>query len=218
MAYLTAADFRENTPAEYCSGLLLSEAEAATTALTAAIARLSSRIDELTNDHYESRTLTYDLDVYGYSGVVLLPERCTALTTVKTTWYGTQTTQASTAYSLHSSLDTAGAKRIGDHDWIEVVTDTGGLVGTMYTYAWPIGPATVEVTGSFGWVTTPADIKRAVALMVWDHFKPQQDTLRRAVRWTAQGETFEAAASQPTGIPEVDQLIAEYRREDVVVV
>lgn len=214
MAYIAAADFREATPAEYCSGLALTTAEASDATLGSAIARLSQRFDDLTSDHFESETLTLELDGDGTTRI-LLPRRCTALTTVKTRdQAGTLTLQASTAYRLHSSLDSTGSKRIyGSLDWIDLVPLSGGLVSTVDgPYGWPCGPQTVQVVGTFGWTTCPTDVKRAVALMVYDHFKPISDQTRRAEGWVINGISYTRSVTG-TGLPEVDAVIDDYRRD-----
>jgi hypothetical protein len=216
MAYLVVADVREATLAEFASGLALSTAEATDTQVTAAIARQSQHFDDLVNDHFETETVTLELDGDGTSRL-LLPKRCTAVSTVKTRDYaGTLTTQASTQYRLHSSLYSTGSKRLGDMDWLDTVPLSGGLslvVGDIY--AWPEGPQTVQVVGSFGWTTTPADVKRAVALLVWDHFKPDDEHIRRASQWGTQQATF-VRSDGATGLPEVDKIVDDYKRDITV--
>ena len=58
--------------------------------------------------------------------------------------------------------------------------------------------------------------------MCWDHFKPQRGDLRRASRVTTEGSTTEYLPPDPanniwTGIPEVDDVVREYRRDDFTV-
>jgi hypothetical protein len=97
MAYITFADFRSATVAEYCQGLTLTTTEASDTNLPIAIARFSQRFDDFTNDHFESASLTLELDGEG-EGRIYLPKRCTAVSTVKIRdENGTLTTQDTTA-------------------------------------------------------------------------------------------------------------------------
>jgi len=216
MALITEADFRSATVAEYCIDLQMDTSTAPATALTAAIARFTTRFQEYTNDTFEQETLT--LSTQGDGGMTLrLPKRCSLVTQIRTlSSSGTYTTQPAARYRLHSSLYSSGSKRIGEVDYLELVAGAGGLSGIGYY--WPSDPNCVEITGTFGWTTAPADVKRAIALMCWDHFKPQRGDLRRASRVSTQDVTTEYLPSDPaanvwTGISEVDDTIREYRRD-----
>lgn len=217
-AYITAADFRSASLAEYCAGLPLSDQEANSTILAAGIASLQTRLNQYANDVFEPESLTLELDAEGTTRL-LLPKRCTAATTVKVRAEDGTLSSAvtSTLYRLHSSLDSTGAKRVGEFDWIEIVPSGGGLpslpANAYNPYTWPWGPQTVQVVGTFGWTTCPADIKRALALMVYHRFKPIRNDLRFATRVTTNNESVDYAISEPTGIPEADLLIREYHRD-----
>lgn len=217
MAYLTATDFRANSKKWYTAQLVLSEEEAPTADITSAIASMSLQFDEWTHDHYETESLTLELNGDG-TGTLLLPKRCTAVTTVKTRDpNGTLTTQSATAYRLVSSLDSAGARRRSKEalDLIEVVDLGPGLSSVNDgTYVWPCGPQTVQVAGSFGWTTVPDRVKRAVALMVYDQFRGKGDSLHRAGSWSTDGADYNAATTTPSGLPEVDGIIAELAKAD----
>lgn len=219
MAYLAFADFRTATLTEFCAQLALTTTEASDANLTSAIARFSQRLDDYTNDRFESEALTLEMDGEG-TAKLILPKRCTAVGTVKTRDDAdVLTLQAAAVYRLHSSLYSTGSKRLGEFDWIEVVPDGNGLASvTGSAYVWPRGPRTVQVVGTFGWTTTPGDVKRAVALMVYDHFKPRAEDLRRASAWAIAETRYEIARTLPTGIPEADEVIANYRREGDVAV
>jgi hypothetical protein len=218
MAYLTATQFRDGTLAESCHGLALSLTEAPTMELADAITRLSVRLDDWTNDHFESEMLTLGLDGRG-GGNLLLPKRCTAVTQVDIrNSSGALTTQDVARYRLHSSLE-GGTRRKDDatDDWLELVPGSGGLTGLPAgwtdVYLWPLGLLTVDVTGAFGWTAVPGDIKRALALLVWDHFKALRQDLRRTSRYSTAEMTVDPADASPSGILEVDAIIAAYRRE-----
>jgi hypothetical protein len=216
MAYLTATQFRTATLAEFCHGLALDTTEAPSGELADAITRLSARLDDWTNDHYESETLT--LGITGTGGTnLLLPKRCTAVTQVHIRNHlGVLTTQDASRYRLHSSLE-GGTRRISTDDWLELVGGTGGLTGLPYgqteRYLWPTGILSVDVAGSFGWTAVPGDIKRALALLVWDHFKSFRSDLRRASRYQTAELAVDVSVGTPSGMPEVDAIVADYRRD-----
>lgn len=213
MTYLDPAAFRLPSLAEYCAGLALTDDEAETSRLTASISRQSDRFDRLTNDHFETQTAT-TLTLRGNGTSILdLPRRTTAITSVTITNYaGTATVQASTYWRLHSSLNSTGSAIAYDGalDWLEVIPwqYLTGLTSGSGSY-WPDEPNSVTVVGTFGWTVTPADVKRAVALLVYDQFKPEADILRRANQLSDAGSTYQLSTSG-TGIPEVDAIVDAY--------
>lgn len=225
MAYLTPADFRTATLNEVCQGLALAAGapdNVSDAFLTAAIARLTVRLDELTNDHFESQSLTIDLTGDGTS-TLTLPIRCTAVSQVRTLDpLGNYTTQLATSYRLVSSLDAAGATRVIQQadDYLDIPT---GQFLSLYWGAgrrWPAEANGVRVIGTFGWTVTPPDIKRALALMVFDHFKPLGQTLRRATQYQTSDAVYSFGAGDedhPTGLWEVDEIVKDYLREPVLV-
>jgi hypothetical protein len=213
MAIITEADFRAATVAEYCYDIQMEVAVAPAASLTATIARMTSKFSEYTNDSWETESLTLSLAGDG-SSLLRLPKRCTQVTQVRTlNTSGTYTTHTTTYWRLKSSLYANGSKRLGELDYLETIQPLAN-----WGYCWPTAANSVEVTGSFGWTTAPSDVKRAVALMCWDHFKPQRGDLRRASRVSTQDVTTEYLPPDPatgifTGIPEVDDVIREYRRD-----
>lgn len=217
MAYLTAAAFREGSAAWYAKGLSLSQDAASDADLTSAIASMSLLFDDWTNDHYENEDeLVVELNGEG-TPTLLLPKRCTAVTTVKTRdANGTLTVQSATAYRLESSLESSGTRRRSKDalDYLEVVRDGPGLSSvTEGSFVWPCGTNTVQVTGDFGWLAVPDRVKRAIALLVWDQFAPKGDSLHRAQRWQTEQASYDASLSEPSGLPEVDAIIADLRRD-----
>jgi hypothetical protein len=216
VAYLTAAAFRAGSLAWYTAGLVLSDSEAPTADITSAITNFSAQFDDWTNDHYESETLTLELDGDG-TGRLVLPKRCTSVTTLKTRDpNGTLTTQSATAYRLVSSLESTGTRRRSTSamDYVDVVSMGPGLASvTEGSYVFPCGSQTVQVAGAFGWLTTPERAKRAVAMLVYDHFKRRGDSLYRAQRWQTEGAAYDASLTTPSGLPEVDEIVADLRRD-----
>ena len=212
MSYVAAADFREATLAEYCRGLDLDSVEAPADEVDAAITRVSIRIDEWTNDHFETEATTYELDGTG-TPKLYLPKRTQSVTTVKTRdSAGTLTTEASTLWRLRSSLVSGGGTihDVDGYDFLEVIPAQSLSTGAV----WPFGPQTVQVAGTFCVSTVPGDIKRAVALLTYHNFKPLREDLRMASRWHTAEVTVEAAVTEPSGIPEVDSILAQYQRPD----
>jgi hypothetical protein len=219
VTYLTYADFRTASIAEYCLGIDLTSTEASDALMTAAIARMSQRFNDYTDDVFEPESLTLELDGEG-TARLLLPKRCTSVTTLKLRdSSGTLgSAEAAAAYRLHSSLYASGSKRMGEWDFLEVVPGGSGL--SDGTYVFPEGPQTCQIVGSFGWTTTPGDVKRAVALMVYDHFKGVRADIRAAESVSANNVIVRYAQPDPangiwTGINECDAIIRDYQRRFV---
>jgi hypothetical protein len=223
MTLLTFADMREDSLAEFAAGCALGEAEASDANITAAIVRLTDRFQDWTNDIYQNVVTTVDEDGIGGS-LLRLRHRTTVVSSVTFRLAdGTYTSaQAVTAYRLISSLNATGDDVVGDFDYLEVVPYSPGFSPTNaggYPYLWPIGPQIVRVTGTFGWTVPPADAKRAIAMLVWHHFKPIRADLGRATSWQA-GDTAVTNAiptdDAPSGIPDVDQIIRRLRRNTYI--
>jgi hypothetical protein len=229
MAYLAPGAFRTDSLDEACKGLALDEPGDA--ALTAAIARLSQRIDDWTYDHFETETAaTVNLSGGGGSRLYL-PKRCRAVTTVKlrdvSGTLGAAVT--STAYRLRSSLTSTGDARVdgSNLDWIEIVPYGVGIGMSSWgssPWGWPRDANAIEVVGDFGWLVTPGDIQRALAMLVWDHFKGQRPSLYATE--SVQTDTFVERFPRPdsstgvfSGMALVDGIIANYRRgmQDVMI-
>lgn len=210
MAYVASDDFRSATLRWWTAGLALSQTEAPDADLSAAIAALSEQADELTNDHFEPTAgKVVDLDVEETTTRLFLPTRARAVTKVETRDEdGNLTVEAATEYRLHSSLDSAGTLAIGDHDWLEIIPGRSLSTGST----WPIGPQSVRVTYDADWAAVPERIKRLVSLMVYDHFRPLAPGIRAAETWNTNDAVYRRAVSEPLGIPEADQIIAEFLR------
>jgi hypothetical protein len=228
VALLTAADFRAASLHEVCYQLDLTTTEAPDAALTATLAGLQVRLEEFCNDLFETNSLTLDLDGTG-SYRLILPRRCTAITTLKVRGADGTLGSAQTAgtYELHSSLFATGSRRLSEsaQDWVEVISSGVGLTldGYYDPWSWPPAVNAIQVVGSFGWTTAPRDIKRALALLAYDHFKARRADLR--VAESAQGGDFVVRDKSPdpsigvwTGIDEVDSIISEYRRDTQVAI
>jgi hypothetical protein len=218
MTYLAPADFRTGTLNEVCTGLSLTTTEASDASLTSGIARLSQRIDNYTFDHFESVTDILKLDVDYPTDTLNLPRRTTSVSNVQTQdMVAGLTTQSGSSYRFRSSLNAAGddyRESVSSIDNLRIVPLGTGLIGSYYgAWIWPLGPQTVWVSGNFGWITTPYEIKQALALMVFYHFKPIRQDLRLAETVSVADSTIRFGQTSPSGIPEVDDILVQYRRD-----
>ena len=202
MTYIAAADFRERTVAAYCVGLILGETDGLDSYIDLIITRVVTQVELDLGDDFEPAGGDPDetIDVDGFDRPRLYtPRRVRSLTTVKTRAAdGTLTTQASTAWRLHKSLDTAGTAMLDGSrlDYLVHLVDV-----------WPLGTQTVQLVGKFGWAAVPTDIKRLVALKVYDVIKGNADPLSRIV----QRQTLDATITY--GAPtEITELENRYRR------
>ena len=201
MSYIAAADFRERTVAPYCAGLILGETDGLDSYIDLIITRVVTQVELDLGDDFEPAggdpDETVECDGSGRARMYT-PRRVRSLTTVKLrATDGTLTTQASTAYRLHSSLSGGTAMLDGARlDYLEHLTDV-----------WPLGTQTVQLVGKFGWSAVPTDIKRLVALKVYDIIKGNADPLSRII----QRQTLDATITY--GPPEeITALENRYRR------
>jgi len=212
--WLTEADFREPVPNEVCAQLTLTDAEAEAGALDDAILRFEARLEDHTNDRFEPEDLTLEIAGDGTS-TLDLPYRTQAVTMVEfVDPVGDAHLQPAESWRLKTSLYASGTQRAGELDWImAVVGGVGFTTSPVYLFPPAADGYLVMVTGTFGWAAPPSDMRRALALMVHDHFKPQRADLRRAQSWRVEDAAFDASVTTPTGIPEADEIIATYRRD-----
>jgi hypothetical protein len=171
MVYAAAADFRERTQKSWARGLILDETVCSDPILDAVIAQVGGQIEVELGDDFDPPNPDTDETIYvdGTIGSRLyVPRRVRSLTTVSTrSLSGTITALASTSYRLHSSLNAAGtAMSDRRRDWLDSASGT-----TWYS------DGGIQLIGKFGWAAVPADIKRLVALRVYDMVKPTGDPL-----------------------------------------
>ena len=201
MAYIAAADFRERTVAPYCAGLILGESDGLDSYIDLIITRVVTQVELDLGDDFEPAggdpDETVECDGSGRARMYT-PRRVRSLTTVKTRAAdGTLTTQASTAYRLHSSLVSGTAMLDGARlDYLEHLTDV-----------WPLGTQTVQLVGKFGWSAVPTDIKRLVALKVYDTIKARTDPLSNII----QRQTLDATITYGPPL-EITDIENRYRR------
>jgi len=215
--YLVPADFRPETPTAATRTLTLTEDLAKDDELTEQIEAVSRRIDHLTGDRFSPETVSVDVDVFEYSRRLYLPGRWTAITSIETRDItGGLTVQTASVYRQRRSLNATGTATVFDRDYVEILAGGLGLSGPDidYGYRWPLGAATVRISGTRGWTVTPGDIKRVVAMLVWDHFMRENGDVRRAQRWQRGDLLIERAEDSLTGLPEADKLLKRFVMAD----
>jgi len=202
VAYIAAADFRERTVAPWCAGLILGETDGLDAYIDLLITQVVTRVELDLGDDFEPAGGDPDetLNVNGSGRARLYtPRRVRALTTVKTRADdGTLTLQATSVWRLQKSLNTAGTAMLDAArlDYLE-----------LFSSVWPEGTQTVELVGKFGWAAVPTDIKRLVALKVYDLIKAKADPLSTLVQRT----TVDAILTYGPST-EVTEIEDRYRR------
>jgi hypothetical protein len=183
MAYIAADDFRQETQKPWCKGLILTDGDAGETELDLLIAQVAGLIELELDDDFDPPNPDSDETIYvdGTIGSRLyVPRRVRSLTTVSTrSLSGTITAVSATSYRLHSSLNAAGSAMLDGNrkrDWLDSLSFT--------TWA----SDGIQLIGKFGWAAPPSDIKRLVALRVYDMVKATGDPLSTVVqRQTSDG-------------------------------
>ncbi|MDQ5815817.1 MAG: hypothetical protein M3516_05945 [Actinomycetota bacterium] len=209
MAYVVAADFRERTVKPYCAHLILGEADGTDAYIDLIIAQVTTQVEIDLADDFEPPNPDSDevisVDGSGW-GRLYLPRRVRSLTTVETRALEVYTVQASTTWRLRKSLNAAGTAMVEGRvsDWLDAVS--------LSTSAWSWGADTVRLTGKFGWAVVPDDIKRLVALKVYDQIKGNADPLSRIV----QRQTLDATITYGPST-EVTDIMARYQRTSLIV-
>jgi hypothetical protein len=207
VAYIAAADFRERTVKPYCANLILSENDGLDAYVDLIIASVTTQVELDLGDDFEPAggdpDETIDVDGWGTTRLYI-SRRTRALTTVKTrlAWTTTLVTEASGAYRLRKSLNAAGTAMVdgSNSDWLDALPG-------LSTGVWPNGAATVNLTGKFGWAVVPDDIKRLVALKVYDQIKGSTDPLSRIIQRTTADAVLTYGPSS-----EITDITNRYRR------
>src|SRR5215471_2243853 len=224
MALLAPADFRPSTNGlatnEVVGRYVLTANDANDTDLTATIARLTDRIENLTFDDFTPSTTVLKLSPVNAMWKLVLPQRASAVTQVATRdRLGTLTVQSASCYRVRLTLDATGSTLVypRNDDTIELLgTPAPSLTATDDPWLWPTGPQSVEVSGTFGWTTAPGDILRALALLVFHHYKPQRLDMGATTQITAAGQTQTFDTEGMTGLLEVDGILRRYNRRPLV--
>ncbi len=228
-AYVSSADFRPGSGKWYTHGIPLTEDDADNNSLSDAITAMTQAFDLYTDDHFEPEPggepeTTMTLDLPGSGGPnITVPKRIRSLTDVSLRDFnGNLISQLPSVYRVIQSI-VDGKRTEGDLDQISVIpgqwlSGVGYWGDNFYTGSWqyfPLGVNSVQITGTFSWPSTPEQVKRAVSLMVYDAIKPGTDVLRRADRWATPTANFTVAVANPTGMPEVDNIIGQFTRNRI---
>jgi hypothetical protein len=202
VAYIVAADFRERTVAPWCAGLILGETDGLDAYIDLLITQVVTRVELDLGDDFEPAGGDPDetLNVNGSGRARLYtPRRVRSLTTVKTRADdGTLTVQATSVWRLQKSLNAAGTAMLDGArlDYLD-----------LFSSVWPEGTQTVELVGKFGWAVVPTDIKRLVALKVYDLIKAKADPLSTLIQRTTADAILTYGPST-----EVTEIEDRYRR------
>lgn len=206
MTYIAAADFRLGGLQPWTATLTMTEQEGTDAYLDAVIAGVTTRVEMDLDDDFEPPTPDND-ETFVTEGSGLdvwhVPRRVRSLTSVKTRDdAGTQTTQ--TAYRLSSSLNAAGTAMVGKLDSLQIVSG-------FTVPCWPTALGSIELVGKFGWAAVPHDIKRLVALLVYDWVKASADPLHTIIQKNTIDAQFTYGPSA-----EVTDIMDRYRRVAVM--
>lgn len=214
MVFFAPADLRETTQKSWAANLLLDASDITDALLTSLIAQVGQQVEYDLWDDFDPPSPDNDetVEVSGQDSTRLyLPRRCRSVTTVKTrNDAGTLTTEAATAYRLHSSLVTGGTA-IRDRRRTDYLEALSGLT----TGTWLAGEQTVQVVGKFGWAAVPDDIKRLIALRIYRMVKSTGDPGSTVVqRVSGTGEIVTYAESSL----EEQRIEAKYMRKAALTV
>lgn len=213
MAYVIPADFATKTRKPWTQGLNLTESEGDFGTggyIESVISQIQEQIENDLGDTFEPPSPDNDttLEVHAYGGHRLfVPRRIRSITTLKTRdLNGVLTTETAAAYRVTQSA--TGADFTGNvYDYVDIVSGQ-----SLTTGSWPYGAQTVQLTGKFGWASTPTDIKRLTALLVYDYIKPKDHPLMNIERRTTVDSVIEYGEPQ-----EIADIKARYSRQGVLV-
>jgi hypothetical protein len=173
LAYAVAADFRELTQKPWCRNLVLGEGDCSDAQLTSLIAQMAGQVEQDLDDDFDPPNPDNDETIYvdGTIGSRLfIPRRVRSLTTVssRNLSNGNITAIPTSRYLLRSSLNAAGTAMVErrKRDWLD--SNSGDT--------W-FSSGGIQLIGKFGWAVVPDDIKRLVALRVYDMVKATGDPL-----------------------------------------
>lgn len=155
-----------------------------------------------------SQTTVIAVDTFG-GYFVYAPKRVRSLLQLETQdWNGQFTIEAASVYRWEAF--TGDPRQIGEQDVVYFVP--GWTLGKGWTN-WPVGLQTVRLTGNFGWLTPPDEVRRAVALMVWEVVHPLGDYMRYAQGVQVDGaNVMGPPAGELSRIPEVNSIADRYAR------
>jgi len=203
VTYAVPADFREPTQKHWARDLVLGP-EITDALLTQTIAWVATQLELDLADRFDPPTPDNDetIDVDGsLTSRVYLPRRIRSLTSLQTkNTSGTLASVASSTYRVHSSLNAAGTDFAFDghrgSDYIDA-----------FGWTFPIEAGSLRLVGKFGWAVVPDDIKRLVALDVYDIVKGSSDPTSRLIQKNTADATYTYGPSR-----EAEEIRARYSR------
>lgn len=213
MTYIAAADFRQRTLKSWASDIVLTEADGDDAYIDGVIARLTTQLELDLGDDFEppggDADETIKIDAYG-GDLLTVPRRIRSITTLQTRQAGGTTMTTTTAYYHRRSLNTAGTamatNEMGSGRKYDVLEASTSLA------CWPYGQEMVWITGKFGWAAVPDDIKRLLALKVYEAVRAKADPLTTVVQLTTVDSVKTFGPSR-----EMQQITDQYKRGVVYV-
>lgn len=186
MTYAVPADLREATQKAWAHDLILGP-EITDALLTQTIAWVATQLELDLADRFDPPSPDNDetIDVNGsLTTRVYLPRRIRSLTSLQTkNTSGTLASVASSTYRVHSSLNAAGT------DFAYDATRESDYIDA-FGWTFPTEAGSLRLVGKFGWAVVPDDIKRLVALGVYDVVKGTSDPTSRMTQKTTFDATY----------------------------
>lgn len=189
--------------------------------LNEAIQQASERVERYTSELFQPTVLTL-VRAVDREGRVLMRKHVGSITSVS--WLGVASPLVTTAYRvvgdviyLSGALGWADVTVLGAEPW------NGGWAN-LATHG---GEQRVEVTGTFGYASPPADVRQATALIVAAIRGADVDSEVPTTRADAEGNVLPVVPQQTqqvdraplrsrtTGVARADDLLASYVREPV---
>ena len=232
MAYVSVEELRNEC---------VSEEDADDARLSTLIEMASREFDRWTGRFFEPRPMRFKLNGKG-NGTILLGDPIISIDSVSVWGEPFEIDDPDdppfVVFNRHLGGMTSPDDRVNPR--IQLVQERGSRTPTIHLlngmYVWPVGQQNIEIVGTFGYTDpdgtptgrTPLLVKRAVMLLVAERLTPVGDTDARAEarfasrvieeRTRDQAYKLDKIGTDPrstgrfTGIPEVDQIIAFFRK------
>jgi len=182
LAYIAATDLRQRSRKSWAGDIALTEADGDDAYLDAIIAQVTTQVELELGDDFEPPNPDVDetIKIDAFGGYYLtVPRRVRSITTLQTRQAGGTVMTSQTAFYHRRSLNAAGTAMATNDQGSGRKFD---VLEALTGFAWPYGQEMVWITGKFGWAVVPDDIKRLVALRVYDAIKPSSDPLHEIIQ------------------------------------